>query len=106
MAEIAKQMSIWENRVYKHKRNTLLISSKRMKHETNNRNSLLNVHTALKLINGEEISAIVIDFYRGYIYKISELLITDSEINAEVKNFDKDLMQNGSHPEIADICVY
>ncbi len=65
-----------------------------MKHKTQIRKSLLDNDTVLQFINGEDISAIVIDFYSGYIFKISELVITDSENDVEVKYVDKDLVQS------------
>ena len=54
---------------------------------------LLSADIILEFLNGEDISEIVVDFYSGYIIKISELTITDSEEEIEVKYLDRDLMQ-------------
>ena len=39
-----------------------------------------------------DISGTVIDFYGKYIFRISELTITDSEHSVELKYIDRDLM--------------
>lgn len=48
----------------------------------------------MQFVNGKDISDKVIDFYSGYVYKISELIIIDPENDIEVKYLDKDLMQD------------
>ena len=49
----------------------------------------IDTKTILQFLNGKDISGTVIDFYSKYIFRISELTITDSEL----KYIDRDLMQ-------------
>ena len=54
----------------------------------------IDTKTILQFINGKDISGTVIDFYGKYIFRISELTITDSEHSVELKYIDRDLMQD------------
>ena len=53
----------------------------------------IDTKTILQFLNGKDISGTVIDFYGKYIFRISELTITDSEHSVELKYIDRDLMQ-------------
>ena len=53
----------------------------------------IDTKTILQFLNGKDISGTVIDFYGKYIFRISELTITDSENSVELKYIDRDLMQ-------------
>lgn len=50
--------------------------------------------TILQFLNGKDISGMFINFYSKYIFRISELTITDSEHSVELKYIDRDLMQD------------
>lgn len=54
----------------------------------------IDTKTILQFLNGKDISGTVIDFYSKYIFRISELTITDSENSVELKYIDRDLMQD------------
>ena len=53
----------------------------------------IDTKTILQFLNGKDISVTVIDFYGKFIFRISELTITDSEHSVELKYIDRDLMQ-------------
>lgn len=53
----------------------------------------IDTKTILQFLNGNDISDTVINFYSRYIFRISELTVTDSEHSVEVKYIDRDLMQ-------------
>ena len=53
----------------------------------------IDTKTILQILNGKDISGTVIDFYGKYIFRISELTITDSEHSVELKYIDRDLIQ-------------
>ena len=45
----------------------------------------IDTKTILQFLSGKDISGTVIDFYSKYIFRISELTITDSENSVELK---------------------